>query len=209
MNEEAERFLHQLEKALEGELKSNEIMAEYRMHIDELLQDAAEGKVTYEFLCMRLGSPEELAQLWREEKSVTPRKMQRLFVFLNIALFLGGAIFTLGYNVLGWEWLAALWRALTEATTIIIFIYMFFWALLGYEIGKAFGARGKKILRRTFIVCIIPNLILMYLIVFRLIPYQWFGPLLDGPFVLLCILCTTALYPVSWIGYRWGRKQSV
>src|SRR5699024_4476584 len=133
----------------------------------------------YADLVHRLGTPEELAAVWKEEKSITPKKMQRLFVFLNIAIFLAGAILTVGYNVLEWAWLDRLWGVLTESTTIIIFIYMFFWGLLGYEIGKAFGARGKKILLRTFIISVIPNLVLMYLIIFQFIPYEWFDPLLE------------------------------
>ena len=210
MNPEAERFLKELENALDHDSAREEIMAEYEMHVKEMPTDleGTQDKV-YEFLVDRLGSPEELADLWKNEKSVTPKNMQRLFVFLNVALFVGGALFTIGYNILEWEWLDVLWRTLTEATTLIILFYMFFWGLLGYEIGKAFGARGKKILIRTFIICIIPNLILMYLIVFRVIPYEWFDPLLDVKFIVLCIVCTLTLYPISWLGYLWGRKASV
>lgn len=210
MNEEAQRFLQDLAKALAGDPKQDEIIAEYTMHVEDMLADLdVEDAAVYETLVDRLGSPEELAALWKEEKSVTPGKMQRLFVLLNVALFLGGALFTVGYNVLEWHWLERLWGSLTEATTIVILFYMFFWGLLGYEIGKAFGARGKRILNRTFIICVIPNLILMYLIVFRLIPYEWFDPLLNGTFIILCILSTVALYPISWLGYHWGRKASV
>lgn len=210
MNPEAERFLQELEKALADDPNRTEIVAEYRMHIEEMLAEREDtDQEIYAYLKSRLGSPEELAQLWREEKSVTPKKMQRLFVFLNIALFIGGALFTIGYNVFGWKWLEFLWDSLTESTTIIMLIYMFFWGLLGYEIGKAFGASGKKVLVRTFLVCIIPNLLLMYLIVFRLIPYDWFGTVLDGKFIVFCIMCTFALYPISWLGYRWGKRASV
>lgn len=210
MNPEAERFLKDLERALHDVPNCREIIEEYEMHVKEMLAefDGMESGV-YEHLIERLGSPQELAKIWKTEKSVTPKNMQRLFVFLNIALFVGGALFTIGYNVFEWKWLEALWKTLTESTTILILIYMLFWGLLGYEIGKAFGARGKRILVKTFIVCIIPNLILMYLIVFRLIPYEWFDPLLDAKFIVLCIICTFMLYPISWLGYRWGRKDSV
>ncbi|MCG5104906.1 HAAS signaling domain-containing protein [Oceanobacillus alkalisoli] len=210
MNEEAQRFLHELKKALEEDPHRAEIIAEYRLHVEEMLAEITERDADiYNLLVTRLGSPEELAELWKEEKSVTPKKMQRLFVFLNIALFAGGVLFTIGYNVLGWRWLEILWESLTESTTIIILIYLFFWGLLGYEIGKALGARGKKVLTRTFLIGIIPNLLLMYLIVFRLIPYEWFDPLLDRSFIVLSILCTVALYPVSLLGYHWGRRASV
>ncbi|MHA6253352.1 DUF1700 domain-containing protein [Oceanobacillus sp. CAU 1775] len=209
MNDEAARFLRELKEALADDPNRDSIMMDYTMHVEEFLSENNIEKDIYETLVERLGSPQELAELWREEKAVTPKKMQRLFVFLNIVIFIGGAILTIGYNVLEWQWLDSLWSALTEATTIIILIYIFFWGLLGYEIGKAFGARGKRILIRTFLICIIPNLLLMYLIVFRMIPADWFGSLLDSTFVLLCIIYTAILYPVSWLGYRWGKKASV
>lgn len=210
MNSEAERFLQDLARRLDEDPKREDIISEYTMHVREMLEeDSLDEKNVYEAIVNRLGSPEELAALWKEEKSVTPEKMQRLFVFLNIAIFVGGALFTVGYNVLEWSFLEHLWNGLTEVTSLVILIYMFFWGLLGYEIGKAFGARGKKILIRTFMICVIPNLILMYLIIFRLIPYEWFDPLLDGSFIILCILSTAVLYPISWLGYRWGRKASV
>ena len=210
MNSEAERFLRDLARRLDEDPKRDDIIAEYTMHVKEMLEEGSlDEKAVYEALVARLGSPEELAELWKEEKSVTPARMQRLFVLLNIALFLGGALFTVGYNVFEWSFLERLWNGLTEATSLVILIYMFFWGLLGYEIGKAFGARGKKILIRTFMICVIPNLILMYLIIFQLIPYEWFHPLLDGSFIILCILSTAVLYPISWLGYRWGRKASV
>ncbi len=210
MNAEAQRFLRDLAKELASDSKKDEIIAEYTTHVNELLAEIeVEEAAVYDFLVERLGSPKELAALWKEEKSVTPGRMQRLFVLMNIALFLSGALFTIGYNVLEWYWLENLWEGLTEATTIVIFFYMLFWGLLGYEIGKAFGARGKKILNRTFIICVIPNLLLMYLIVFRLIPYEWFDPLLNKSFIIICILSTGALYPISWLGYRWGKKASI
>lgn len=210
MNAEAERFLHDLAKAMADDPNRDAIIAEYTAHVKDLLAEYdSEDIAVYEVLVNRLGSPEELALLWKEEKSITPKKMQRLFVFLNAVIFIVGVILTIGYNVLEWQWLERLWNSLTEATTIVILIYMFFWGMLGYEIGKAFGARGKRILMRTFMISVIPNLLLMYLIIFRLIPYEWFDPLLDGAFIILCIACTAALYPISWLGYRWGRKASV
>jgi len=210
MNPEAERFLQELNQAMEDDPKKEEIIAEYTMHVEDLLSDLPiDSDKVYADLVHRLGTPEELAAVWKEEKSITPKKMQRLFVFLNIAIFLAGAILTVGYNVLEWAWLDRLWGVLTESTTIIIFIYMFFWGLLGYEIGKAFGARGKKILLRTFIISVIPNLVLMYLIIFQFIPYEWFDPLLELPFIILSVICTAVLYPISWLGYRWGRRASV
>ncbi|MFZ3578358.1 hypothetical protein [Virgibacillus sp. DJP39] len=90
-----------------------------------------------------------------------------------------------------------------------MFAYILFWSLIGYEIGREFGHGGHKLLRKTFVISIVPNLVLMYLTIFKLIPLEWFQPLLSVPFIAACVITTGFLYPVSWIGYQWGRKASV
>jgi len=210
MSEGEEQFLHELDKGIGNHPNKQDIMAEYEMHIYDLLEDVQiDEENIYQELTERLGTPEKLAALWKQEKAVTPNKMQLLFVLCNIAIFAGGTLLTIGYNIFEWQWLEALWAMLTNATSIIIIGYIFFWGLLGYEIGKAFGAGGYKLLKKTFLFSIIPNLVLMYLIIFRLIPYTWFGPLLSVRFIMVCIICTAVLYPVSWLGYKWGKRASV
>src|SRR5690625_7968821 len=88
-------------------------------------------------------------------------------------------------------------------------MYILFWGLLGYEIGKEFGHRGYRLLKKTFVISIVPNLLLMYLIVFKVLPYEWFQPLLSFPFIVTAMFFTGLLFPVRWFGYRWGRKVSV
>ncbi|KAB8139459.1 hypothetical protein F9U64_00035 [Gracilibacillus oryzae] len=202
------RFFQELDQALGKHPEKQQIMEEYQSHVYELLQEEDITEV-YDEIVKRLGTPEEIASIWKDEATVTPKKMQLLFVVLNVLLFAGGIIFTILYNIYEVEWIEVLWKWLTAIPSIIIIVYMGFWGLLGYEIGKEFGSGGLKILQRTFTYAVIPNLILMYLIVFKLVPYEWFQPLLNGPFILVCILLTLVLYPISWIGYRWGRKASV
>lgn len=202
------RFFQELDQVLGKHPEKEEIIAEYRSHVYELLSEEDIQDVYHEIV-KRLGTPEEIAAIWKDEAKVTPKKMQLLFVILNVLIFLGGIILTIIYNVYHIEWIEVLWKRLTAVPSIIIMVYMAFWGLLGYEIGKEFGSGGLKILRRTFTYAIIPNLVLMYLIVFKLIPRDWFQPLLSGPFIVACIVLTIVLYPISWIGYRWGRKASV
>ncbi|WP_026908725.1 HAAS signaling domain-containing protein [Paucisalibacillus globulus] len=205
-----EQFFQELNQALGKHPEKEEIIAEYRSHVYEILHEGETSAIgKYEEIVRRLGSPDEIASIWKEEAKVTPKKMQILFVVLNILIFFGGIALTVAYNVYQFEWIELLWKRLTAVPSIIIMVYMAFWGLLGYEIGKEFGSGGLKILRRTFTYAVIPNLLLMYLIVFKLIPHEWFQPLLNGPFILACILLTIVLYPISWIGYRWGRKASV
>jgi hypothetical protein len=205
-----EQFFQELDQVLGKHPEKEQIIAEYRSHVYEILHEANLSEAgIYEGITMRLGTPAEIATIWKEEAKVTPKKMQILFVLLNVFIFLGGISLTIAYNVYHIEWIEVLWERLTAVPSIIIMVYTAFWGLLGYEIGKEFGSGGLKILRRTFTYAVIPNLLLMYLIVFKLIPREWFGSLLNGPFILACILLTIVLYPISWIGYRWGRKASV
>jgi hypothetical protein len=201
-------FFQELDQALGKHPEKQQIIAEYQSHVYELLLEE-DIKEAYEEIVKRLGTPEEIAALWKDEATVTPKKMQLLFVILNILLFLGGIVLTVIYNVYQVEWIDVLWNWITAVPSLIIIVYMAFWGLLGYEIGKEFGSGGLKLLRKTFTYAVIPNLVLMYLIVFKLIPYQWFQPLLNGQFIFVCILLTMILYPISWIGFRWGRKASI
>ncbi|MDR7235562.1 HAAS signaling domain-containing protein [Neobacillus drentensis] len=206
------RFLEQLAKGLGDQLDKEEILREYASHIDEILIESfecQEEEMVYKLIVSRLGSPEEIAQAWREEFSVTPSNMKWVFILLNILFFGGGSLLTLAHNLYQWEWLSAIWNHLTAIPTLIAFLYLFFWALLGYEIGKGFGHNGRALLRKTFLLSLIPNLLLMVLTVFQVIPHSWFAPLLTKTFIIACIFFTIILYPVSWIGYRWGRKASI
>ncbi|RLQ95536.1 hypothetical protein [Falsibacillus albus] len=208
-----DRYLKELEREMAFHPDKNNILSEYEVHVQELLDELLkEGipEVEWEFyLSDRIGYPKEIAVLWQQEQSITPRKTQWIFMFINLCLFLGGSGLTFLYNWLHWTWIDQIWSGMTSVTSVIMLVYSLFWVLLGYEIGKEFGHGGKRLLIRTFIFTLLPNLVLMSLTVFRFIPYKWFEPLLDGPFILLCIVITLCLYPISWAGYCWGKRISV
>ncbi len=205
-------FLLDLSKGLGDHPDKESILKEYEAHLDELLIELTHNEDVPSIQAQvysRFGSPEEIAAMWKEELSVTPSNMKWLFIAVNILFFAGGGTLTLAHNLYDWNWLTNLWFKLTSFPIIIAFVYMFFWALLGYEIGRGFGHKGKKLLTRTFILALIPNLTLMVLTVFRIIPHEWFFPLLKETFIGLCILLTILLYPLCLISYRWGKKASL
>ncbi|MFE8694755.1 hypothetical protein ACFYKT_00120 [Cytobacillus sp. FJAT-53684] len=205
-------FLAELAQGLCNHPDKESILNEYDAHLDELLvglyklQNESEVR---EQVYLKFGTPKEIADMWREELSVTPSKMKWLFIAVNLCLFAGGAILTLAHNLLDWRWLTNLWIQLTSFPIIIALIYLFFWALLGYEIGRGFGHKGRKIMKGTFFLALMPNMVLMILTVFRVIPHEWFSPLLTETFIVICILFTALLYPICLISYRWGKKASV
>ncbi|MEH7083672.1 hypothetical protein V7139_13205 [Neobacillus drentensis] len=205
------RFLNELAKGIGDHLDKEDILREYESHIDEILIESGirDEDIVYDLIVSRLGTPKEIIQIWRDEFSVTPSNMKWLFILLNVLFFGGGSLLTLAHNVYQWKWITAAWNHLTAIPTLIAILYLFFWALLGYEIGKGFGHNGRVLLNKTFLLSLIPNLILMVLTVFQIIPHSWFAPLLTKTFIIACIIFTIILYPISWIGYRWGRKASV
>ncbi|MBS4211516.1 MULTISPECIES: HAAS signaling domain-containing protein [Neobacillus] len=206
------KFLNELSQELGTHYDKENILREYETHIDEIILESFEetdhGKLE-DLLFTRLGSPEEIAAAWQEELSVTPSNMKWLFILLNIIFFAGGSFLTLIHNLYQWSWLTSIWNHLTSIPALIAFLYLFFWALLGYEMGRGFGHGGRKLLRKTFLLSLIPNLILMMLTVFEIIPHSWFAPLLTKTFIIACIIFTIFLYPISMLGYRWGRKASI
>ncbi|MDR6997580.1 HAAS signaling domain-containing protein [Neobacillus niacini] len=212
MERQKNKFLEELSERLGNHQEKENILREYEAHIDEILIESFQCKeedLILEQIVSRLGSPKEIAEMWKEELSVTPSNMKWLFIFMNILFFGGGSLLTLTHNLYNWEWLSFIWSHLTAIPFIIAFIYLFFWALLGYEIGRGFGHGGRNLLKKTFLLSIIPNLLLMVLTLLEIIPHSWFAPLLTKTFIIACILFTIILYPISWIGYRWGKKASV
>lgn len=204
-------FFQELNEKLGKHPEKQQILEDYKLHAQEILQEEMliDKENMYSILAARLGTPDEIARLWKQEAAMTAKRTQWLFTLINIGFFIGGTLLTISYNMFHWKWVELLWAGLTNIAFIIMLVYILFWGLLGYEIGKEFGYAGKKILRKTFLLSIIPNLLFMYLIVFRLIPYHWFQPLLSVPFIIACIIGTGILYPVYWIGFRWGKKVSV
>ncbi|MCA0972579.1 hypothetical protein LCM20_18430 [Halobacillus litoralis] len=203
---EHDRYLEELSQALSFHPERGSIVEEYKGHLTAM--DGA-GQLTYDDLIMRLGSPGEIAEMFKEEHSVTESRLQWLFVLCNIVLFVGGGLLTVGYHLLEWNVLEWVFERLISIPTIIILLYIGFWALLGYEIGKAFGPRGVALLKKTYVIGIIPNLILMLLTLFKVIPHKWFAPLVTPQFIVVCIVCTALLYPISWLTCRWGRRMSL
>jgi uncharacterized membrane protein len=206
-------FLNQLDRHLGKHPEKEQILFEYESHIAELLDELDYKKETtadmMSELYRRLGSPEEIAESWREELSVTPKKTQWLFIIANLVFFIGGSALTLIHNLYDAGWVDFIWNSLTSIPSVIIMLYLIFWALLGYEIGKGFGHKGRSLMKRTFVLSILPNILLMNLTLFNVIPHGWFQPLLSPSFIIKCILFTALLYPICWAGYRWGKKASI
>lgn len=209
-----ESFMEQLRDLLINHEQSEEISMEYELHLADMLEEIILEKQCSEeealiFAIDRLGTPLEIAALYHEELNMTAKKTQWNFFIANLFFFVGGIGLTVIYHRLSNPTISKLWSFLTSIPFLLIMLYLFFWLLLGYEVGKEFGLGGKKLLLKTFCISLVPNLLLMCSVVFKIIPLTIFDPLLTPEFVLICTSFTIILYPICFLAFRYGTTRSV
>src|SRR5699024_3714460 len=137
MNEEAQRYINELQTELSDQKDYQAIVADYEAHIYEMLQhEHIPHNEVYETLVEHLGSPTAVAKIWRQETGHTPRKTHWLFVLLSIAIFVGGTVLLICLPLFGWKWLIHVWDTVANIQIFIFGLYAIFWSLLGYAMGK-------------------------------------------------------------------------
>jgi hypothetical protein len=207
-------YLYAIQKTIGKHPEAGEILNELELHLNELLSHfvLSEGlneKEAMKKIIEQVGPPQQLAALYEQELRVTPSKTTWTFIAVNLFFFVAGVLLTVAYHIYPDSFVPRIWSFLTSIQSLLIILYMFFWAVLGYEIGKEFGISGKPLLRRTFYFSLVPNLTLMALVLFKIVPHYWFAPLLTPTFIGVCILCTILLFPISIAGFKWGISRSI
>ena len=209
-----EEYLKHLRNELKEHAQVEEICLEYELHISDMLEDiyikrGCPETEAMKFVSERLGTPKDIAEMFQKVTSMTANKTKWIFFFANMFFFVGGISLTIFYHQLSIPTISKLWTFLTSIPFVLIMLYLAFWLLLGYEVGKEFGLGGQKVLTKTFLLSLVPNLLLMCLVVFRIVPVSIFAPLLTPEFILICIAFTVILYPICFLGFRFGTTRSV
>ncbi|MFJ5622375.1 hypothetical protein ACIQD3_06430 [Peribacillus loiseleuriae] len=205
-------FLIQLNELLPKQVDKAEILAEYENFIFEIENETmiANEDELIELVMKQIGTPEQLANNWKSEPVYHPNRAMIGFFLVNLIIFLAGSLLTVCYHTLEIVWIQQTWNVLIGVPVTLLLLYSIFFWLLGFEVGKEFGHRGRVMAPRIFLLTIIPNIILMIGTVFQLYPFEWFQPLLNGSFIVDCVLFTLLLFPINcWIGYRIGKRLSV
>ncbi|MED4402928.1 HAAS signaling domain-containing protein [Metabacillus fastidiosus] len=202
-----EAFLQELKKELPCNVNKEDIIAEYSVHLDEKMEECPH--LNWEDIVEQLGSPVEIAKQYEDSSLISTQFVQKNFVFCNFLFFIIGGLLTVGYHTFKHPIFTDTWLMLSKVSLVIVFIYTLFWIILGFEIGKEFGIRGKTLFSKTFLLCLIPNISLMIMTIFKMIPTAWFDPILTTPFIILCVLMTALLYPISRISYYIGVYRSL
>ncbi|XQY91355.1 HAAS signaling domain-containing protein [Metabacillus sp. HB246100] len=202
-----EQYLRDLERALPHSFSKHEILKEYEAHIEEKQADYPER--TIEEILDAMGDPVEIAQQFEIGQPAQKSFVSKNFVFCNFMFFFIGGLLTFCYHLYEGSLFSEAWGILARVPLTIVVVYTLFWMLLGFEIGREYGALGKKIFSRTFFMCLLPNVLLMFMTLFELIPVQWFQPFLTPAFIYICVVMTFLLYPISKLFYYLGMYRSV
>jgi hypothetical protein len=199
-----DEFLSQLEQLLPSSVNKKEIIREWELHIDEALEESPEAHVIE-----KLGHPAFIAQEYREITPVQKSWIVPFYIGCNALFFIFGSLLTLAYHMTDHLIAKFVWESLIQVAPVIIGGYLLFWVFLGFEIGRTYGVRGRKILTKTVLFSMLPNITLMVLTLYKWIPTDLFSPLLTPLFVLLCVIFTFLVYPICRLAYRVGISRSL
>jgi uncharacterized membrane protein len=197
-------FLTELERRLPRTINKAEILKEWELHFEEALTEYPE-----EVVLNRIGDPAEIANAYREITPVHKNWIVPFFIGCNSLFFIIGSLLTLAYHVTDFPFAQIVWSRLVSVAPFIMGGYLLFWVFLGFEIGKSYGVKGNKLLTKTVLLSMLPNVTLMVLTLYKWIPTEVFSPLLTPMFVILCILFTFLVYPISCLAYKMGLSRSL
>jgi len=198
-------YLHDLKLALQNHPDKENILYEITTHIEDAIKDKmligiSEKVATVEVL-HSMGNPIELGKSFMQpSRSINIKHL----ILLNWAFFGCGMFITLGNQLSDWTIVNHTWTYLTHKSHFILFLYSMYWIYLGYSVGKHYGPNGKKLVNKTMMWAYIPNMVLMFITLFNVIPGDIFSPLLNPVFMMVCVIATFLFYPLSKFAFKIG-----
>ncbi|HET7578826.1 MAG TPA: permease prefix domain 1-containing protein [Bacillales bacterium] len=213
MTPEKQRYLEELKKALGAEGQAEAVVKEINSHIEERMHDrmvfGIKEEEALDEALQSLGSPRKLAKALMEGEASNRHTMRNVFIACNYLFFLGGTMLMIFSQILTLPIVHTVWESLTGVSGLILACYTGYWFYLGYEVGKQFGPNGKSLMNRTVLMSLIPNVLLMFLTLFRFIPQHLFNSMLTPEFVTVCVVATVFFYPISKAAYKIGVVHGV
>src|SRR5690625_2534451 len=108
MTDPEQQFINELQIELKNDPQKENIIAEYKAHVYDMCHE--NKNITYEQLVKQLGTPHDIAKMWKQETGITPKKTQWLFILLNILILVGGGLFTYSYYLFECELVYLHWN---------------------------------------------------------------------------------------------------
>ncbi|KRG16168.1 HAAS signaling domain-containing protein [Lederbergia galactosidilytica] len=204
------QYIEQLEKELQDHPERIEIITEITDHIKEAMaEQVLPEKEAIAIIVNRFGSPQELAASFRQASLPSPYQVKGLFILFNMGILMVGIGITLGHHLGNIPFFHWAWQALAQNSWWVLLVYTVYWSLIGYLLGKEFGNQGKKLLIETVRLSILPNLCVMMIVLYGIMPMEWFRSFLTAPFFGACLIATILFYPISQAGFYFGKQQAL
>ncbi|MGE8203471.1 permease prefix domain 1-containing protein [Heyndrickxia sp. NPDC080065] len=200
-------YIDNVKVALDNHPDAVGICNEISSHIEEGVKErmllGVSEKQALEEVLDSMGDPIELGKGFcttSNSKQNTPIH----FILINWCFFIGGFFIAISNQASLFPILSNVWTFLVHMSEYILLLYLLYWFYIGYFIGKQYGPKGKRLVRKTLIVALIPNVALMVAVLFEFYPEGFFSPLLNPMFLFFCVLSTLCFYPISKVAYKFG-----
>ncbi|OIJ15568.1 hypothetical protein BKP35_00810 [Anaerobacillus arseniciselenatis] len=206
-----DEYLVALQKNLKKHPGQEDILLEYESFIYDKLQDYMKSGYTKQqaeaIVVQELPCPEDLAKYY---KSFIPPKFKQIMLFsfiVNFIFFIIGGIITFLYHQFSNPTVIILWSYLIEMQWVILFLYSAFVVSIGFLIGKEFGSRFNRYIKKILFLTFSPNILFMIMVLYSWVPQKLFEPMLTPAFLMFCVILTLLYYPLSKVAYKIGQLQ--
>jgi hypothetical protein len=180
-------------------------------HIDEAVCQLMASGLTEQEATSRalsdLGSPLEVANGFSGIRPFSAGCCSRALLIQNGLLFLGGILVLAGQAVWGEKNAWPLFSLIAQHKAEILIGYALYWLASGYFLGQRYGVTAERHVRKMVRLPLALNYLFMCLVLFQVLPRDWFGPLLTTPFLIACAVTTLLFSSLADLGCRWGRQQ--
>lgn len=211
MHKSKKEYLSSLQHYLNKHPNGTDIVEEYGSYIeDKMLEVMNEGYSLDEAEIRVLNDLPHPKTIANEYVSSQPPNLRQMIIFslcINVSFFIIGGLLTFSYHQLSNEFVTLIWLSLVELQWVLLVLYSSFIVVLGYLIGKEFGARFNAYIKTVLVLTLTPNIVFMLAVLFSWIPHTWFEPMLTPSFVISCVIVTLLYYPISRLAYRVGQLQ--
>ncbi len=212
MNADVDSYLEAVCRDLPKRVDRMAVKAELRAHIEEAAAeqsgDDLESGAALHAVLDRLGDPRKLARAYRIACPLPAALWSSILLLANVVCFAAGLALLRGLQD-GFSPAAYGFHLLAAGKGWVLLGYSCMWLLSGFMLGRRYGMQAERRIGRMILPPLLPNYLFMLLVLFGIIPGQWFDSLLSLPFVFLCTASTLVFGWLARLGCRWGKRMAL
>ncbi|KGA97980.1 hypothetical protein AJ85_16060 [Alkalihalobacillus alcalophilus ATCC 27647 = CGMCC 1.3604] len=212
MNKLQQKYLSDLEEELTSVCDGKEIIKEYQSILDEKSRELMYQGIDEEEAVKRsieeLGQAKDIAACY-QKGSKNLNSLKEKMIWGNYLLLFSGFILSVLYHYQPFTPIESIWYALVHMKWFLLVSYGLLWLIISFWIGKLSGAKGKKQIEQVIQLAIVPNLILMFCVLFDEAVQIWFHALITPPFMISCVIVTLLFYPLSKVSFKIGYLKGI